>query len=59
MAYYRLYFFNGKHIDRFHEYEAVDDLAARTVAEGLHGARHMELWSGARKIRRWDGLKSN
>jgi hypothetical protein len=56
MAYYRLYFFNGSggRIHEFREFEVGDDLAAIRQAAQWRGAVPMELWSGARKIRRWD-----
>jgi hypothetical protein len=56
MAYYRLYFFNGSggRIHEFREFEAADDLAAIHLAAEWRGPEPMELWSGGRKVRRWD-----
>jgi hypothetical protein len=56
MRYYRLYFidaFSG-HIEHFREFEAVDDVAAISVAEGWREDRPMELWNRERKLKRWD-----
>ena len=55
MAYYRLYFLvsvSGQ-IERFHEFEAIDDDEAIAHAEKLRGPRPMELWAGNRKVKRW------
>lgn len=55
MAYYRLYFFGGgNRIEQFREFEMRDDLAAIRQAAQWRGTAPMELWSGARKVRRWD-----
>ena len=57
MAGYRLYFlerFSG-HIAKAHEFEADDDLAAVGIAEEWRTDGPMELWSGDRKVLRWDG----
>ena len=57
MAYYRLYFLDGVgHIAQFHEFEADDDRAAVALADSWRGIGAMELWSGRRKVRRWDSL---
>jgi hypothetical protein len=56
MRYYRLYFmdaFSG-HIEHFREFEASDDEAAFSVAEGWGEDGPMELWSRDRKLKRWD-----
>jgi hypothetical protein len=56
MRYYRLYFmdrFSG-HIDHFREFEAEDDDAALTVAEGWREEQPMELWNRERKLKHWD-----
>lgn len=55
MPHYRLYFFNGVgHIDGLHEFEATDDRAAVAAAALRKGAGAMELWSGDRKLQRWE-----
>jgi hypothetical protein len=56
MPYYRLYFFAGStgRIEQFREFEIHDDLAAIRQAHEWRSIAPMELWSGARKIRRWD-----
>lgn len=56
MRYYRLYFmdrFSG-HIDHFREFEAADDSAALTIAEGWREDLPMELWNRERKLKHWD-----
>ena len=59
MAYYRLYFFGcGNRIEQFREFEVSDDFAAIRQAAEWRGTVPMELWSGARKIRRWDEYRS-
>jgi len=61
MAYYRLYFM-GKgtdHIERFHEFEAVDDDAAIATCDEWRGFQTAELWSGDRKVIKWDGPESD
>ena len=60
MAYYRLYFLDGPkgHIHEFREFEADDDLAALAQAAAWRSASPMELWSGGRKVRLWDGMAS-
>jgi len=59
MTYYRLYFFTGPsgRIDQFREFEMPDDLAAIRQAALWRGTAPMELWSGARKVRRWDEIR--
>lgn len=55
MAYYRLYFFGcGNRIEQFREFEMSDDIAALRQAAEWRGPAPMELWTGARKVRRWD-----
>jgi hypothetical protein len=51
---YRLYFFSARtgHIDRFAEFEAPDDHAARALATEHEGANPLELWCGHRRIAR-------
>ena len=56
LPYYRLYFmdrFSG-HIDHVREFEADDDSAAMTVAEGWREACAMELWQLQHKLKRWE-----
>ena len=61
MIYYRLYFFDGfsGHIDHFREFEAADDAAAITIAEGWSDGRVMELWNRERRLRRWGPVRSD
>ena len=56
MTYYRLYFLDGfsGHIDHFREFEARTDADAAAQAEAWREARAMELWSGQRKVMRWE-----
>ena len=58
MAYYRLYFFDrfSGHIDHFREFEAADDAAAVAQAADWRELDAMELWSGRRKVKRWESL---
>ena len=54
MHHYRLYFMdphNG-HIDRFAEFEAPDDEAARSEASRHIGRNPLELWCHGRKVQR-------
>jgi hypothetical protein len=56
MTYYRLYFLDGfsGHIDHFREFEARTDADAAAQAESWREAQAMELWSGQRKVMRWE-----
>lgn len=55
MAYYRLYFFGGGgSIERFREFELQHDLAAIQQAAEWRKSQAMELWTGARMVKRWD-----
>jgi hypothetical protein len=58
MVYYRLYHLRGStfEVESFHEFEAKDDTDAIAQSEGRRGVNPMELWSGHRKVMRWDGL---
>jgi hypothetical protein len=58
MAYYRLYFLGGGNgpIFEFREFEVAADDAAIILAEGFRRIGAMELWCGARKIRRWEPI---
>ena len=52
MSYYRLYFmdtFSG-HIERFEEFDAVDDGEAKAVAQSKAGELGLELWCSHRKV---------
>jgi hypothetical protein len=54
VAYYRLYFMNkhSGHIDRFEEFEAIDDESAIERADRHAALAPFELWSGAKKVYR-------
>lgn len=56
MAYYRLYHLHGpkNEVARFEEFEAQDDASAIALSEKYLGLNPMELWSGHRKVHRWD-----
>lgn len=58
MVYYRLYRLAepGGRFVGFEEIEAADDDAAIAAAEAYRGAQALELWSGKRKVRRFDPL---
>ena len=60
MVYYRLYQLHGprNEVQSFHEFEARDDAHAIEVGEERHGVNPMELWSGHRKVRRWEGIST-
>ena len=60
MLYYRLYYFDAfsGHIDHFREFEAKDDAAAISLAEQWGNGRPMELWNRERRLKRWDGARS-
>lgn len=51
---YRLYFLTGlSRIERVHEFEAVDDKAAASIAEAWREGRRMELWQRDRLVQAW------
>ena len=54
---YRLYFLDGLgHIEKSHEFEAQDDERAVQISEAWQeGWPRMELWQGARIVKRWPG----
>lgn len=55
MAYYRLYFFDGSgSIEQFREFELHHDLVAIQQAAEWRREQPMELWTGARMVKRWD-----
>ncbi len=58
MAYYRLYQLRGpkNRVETFHEFDADDDLKAIARGETYRRFNSMELWSGHRKVRRWEGV---
>ena len=61
MTYYRLYFLDRSsgHIDHFREFETQTDADAVAQAEIWREPSAMELWSGQRKIMRWEPLASS
>jgi hypothetical protein len=58
LAYYRLYFMQPRtgHIVRFQEFEAANDEAAVECAEAQQVSDPMELWSGPRKVARFEAV---
>jgi hypothetical protein len=58
MVYYRLYQLRGprNEVESFQEFEAADDRSAIALGESWQNLNPMELWSGHRKVRRWEGL---
>jgi len=60
MVYYRLYHLRGSRneVETFREFEAETDDDAIALGETWSGPNPMELWSGHRKVRRWEGLSS-
>jgi len=58
MVYYRLYQLRGprNEVESFHEFHADGDSAAVALAEPWRGLNPMELWSGHRKVRRWEQM---
>ena len=58
MVYYRLYQLRGPKngVESFHEFHAEDDASAIAASEKLRGLNAMELWSGHRKVRHWEGM---
>jgi len=55
VAYYRLLFLNLRN-DVVHAYDfrSRNDMDALHIAEAKRGLSALELWQGARKIKRWD-----
>jgi hypothetical protein len=54
MSEYQLYLFNrSDSIFRSERFRAFNDLCAKMFAEKSAEAGPMELWSGARMVRRW------
>jgi hypothetical protein len=58
MGYYRLYHLHGamNEVESFEEFEAGGDAEAIARGETYRGINPMELWSGHRKVRRWEGI---
>lgn len=58
MAYYRMYQLHGpkNEVESFYEFEADDDERAIALAERRRGLNSMELWSGHRKVHRWEAV---
>ena len=58
MVYYRLYQLCGPRnaVESFHEFHAEDDSGAIAMSETMRRLNPMELWTGHRKVRRWDGV---
>jgi hypothetical protein len=56
MAYSRLYFFDLRtaHIGHFREFEAPADADAIARSGDWREPGAMELWSGGRKVQRWE-----
>jgi hypothetical protein len=56
MTYYRLYFMHAVtgRIQEFREFDAGCDFSAVAQAERWRDGTAMELWSRARKIKRWE-----
>ena len=61
MAYYRLYQLHGprNEVESFEEFDAVDDAEAIVLGETYRRLNPMELWSGHRKVRRWEGIPAD
>jgi hypothetical protein len=53
MSYYRLYFMSSYfgHIERFEDFDALDDGAAVALAKSRQGPLALELWTGHRKVK--------
>lgn len=56
MPSYRLYFMRltDGHIDRFEDFDAVNDEAALTFAKGKVNGHALELWEGHRKLHHFE-----
>ena len=56
---YRLYFIDrlDGHFAGSHEFEAEDDPRAIQIAQAWLEGRTAELWSGSRKVKRWEGTR--
>jgi len=60
MAYYRLLFLDrGDGVVHASDFHSRNDEEAIHIAEGKRGLCVMELWEGARKIKRWDCFPPN
>ena len=60
MVYYRLYLLRGpkNEVESFREFHAPDDASAIARGETWRNVNPMELWSGHRKVRRWDEISA-
>jgi hypothetical protein len=58
MAFYRIYQLRGpkNEVESFDEFEADNDESALARAEEHRGLNAMELWSGHRKVQRWEAI---
>jgi hypothetical protein len=58
MVYYRLYQLREttNEVTSFEEFEADGDSLAIAMAEVWRSFNPMELWSGRRKVRRWEAV---
>jgi hypothetical protein len=58
MVAYRLYRLHGprNEVESFEEFEVADDAGAIAKGLTLRGVNAMELWSGHRKVYRWEAL---
>lgn len=58
MVYYRLYQLHGpkNEVESFHEFHAENDAAAVVIGETMLRVNPMELWTGHRKVHRWEGV---
>jgi hypothetical protein len=56
MVYYRLYVLHGpkNEVESFREFSADGDASAIAMAEKERTLNPMELWSGHRKVHRWE-----
>jgi hypothetical protein len=61
MVYYRLYHLRGakSEVESFREFEAEDDSSAIAQSETWRSINPMELWSGHRKVRRWESISQS
>ena len=61
MSGYRLYFLDrySGHIDRRRDFLADSDAEAIEQADGYRLTQPMELWQGARKLKRWEASGPN
>jgi len=57
---FRIFYIDERsgHITGSHDFTAEDDIGAIRQAEEFRTGAPMELWSGSRKIKRWDARES-